>query len=378
MGTSNMISNFFRRRHAVSVIEDEGDNATLSSIQLSSNLPLSLSSEILRWLPTDHDYVAKPTHLSCSGGVWLVYNDIGNNLTYVGNGKKEMKTHDVDDVDARTIIANDLAINLNKVQEKCGRTVIESYALRHVKPGIVIEERFTQPKQQTSLTYNENDIDDNDNFDSFLLKGGMEFKVFTIWGRAWLTVWRPGEDGVKALLHRNGTNLIFDPPTTKKTKKNKYREDKNMKYTISTEQQPTPVATVTKLPKWIDWERVIQIAEKLGQHKDMFRTDIFVGVTATSTSTSTITTTNNNNNNTTTRNHNNNEQRPIIRYVVSETEIHPTPLRGFETIFNEAGRLWLAGYHYATIMNSNNSENNINYLFDVKVIPNNEVPYGFY
>jgi hypothetical protein len=109
----------------------------------------------------------------------------------------------------------------------------------------------------------------------------------------------------------------------------------------------------------------------------MFRTDIFVGVTASSSAAAAT--------------------KPIIRYVVSETEIHPTPLRGYEIIFNEAGRLWLAGYYYNNMnnnanINTNTNNNSVqqqqnvqhnkqkknNKKFNINVIQNNEVPYGFY
>ena len=311
-----------------------------------------LVQELLRSLPTDVDYAAKPTHLSCSGGVWLVHKDKATNTTYVGNGKKKMKAWSANNniksnnkstnSDERKEIAQDLSSNLQKVQEKCGRSVVESYALRHVRPGIVVEERFTQP---TTLNLNENennDIDDNENSDESFLKGGMEFKVFTIWGRAWVTVWRPGTDGVKALFCRNGTNLIFDPPIKK-----------NQKSTASSTSE-----SLSTLPDWLDWNKVISIAEKLGRHKDMFRTDVFVGVSSGRNS------------------------KETIRYVVSETEIHPTPLRGFETVFEEAGRLWLAGYYY---LFSEKKEQRRGYgdqrghvSPNFRVVPNTEVPRSFY
>ena len=202
----------------------------------------------------------------------------------------------------------------------------------------------------------------------------------------------PGVDGVQALLYRNGTNLIYNPPMKqKKQKKDKNKSNSNS--TIPTQQHPSTTLSppiVTKLPKWIDWERVIEIGEKLGRNKDMFRTDIFVGVTASSSSSSSATSAS-------TKSYDNHNKSNIIRYVVSETEIHPTPLRGYEIIFNEAGRLWLAGYYYyyyynnADINNANaNANANINddaqqqqqqqktNKFNIKVIQNNEVPYGFY
>jgi hypothetical protein len=343
-----------------------------------------VAQELLRWLPTDLDYAAKPTHLSCSGGVWLVHNNIGTNTTYVGNGKKKLKAfvaggptttttdkqnnnHSGGIVstsdDPRHQIAEDLSTNLQKVQEKCGRTVLESYALRHVRPGIVVEERFTQPSRSRGIA----GVDDNDN--EALLKGGMEFKVFTIWGRAWLIVWRPGMDGVKALFFRNGTNLVFDPPlknnnkTTKKSTKTTTKGPNKTVGAIETALPETPT-----LPEWIDWDKVISIGETLGRHKDMFRTDIFVGV-ATSTAS--------HNRGGEYASNNNYDQSSQIRYVVSETEIHPTPLRGFETVFEEAGRLWLAGYYLLPRQQQKDS-NSGRSAATLVVVPNTEVPMTFY
>ena len=195
----------------------------------------------------------------------------------------------------------------------------------------------------------------------------------------------PGVDGVQALLYRNGTNLIYNPPMKQK----KQKKDKNKSNSKSSPPPSSPTATpappiVTKLPKWIDWERVIEIGEKLGRNKDMFRTDIFVGVTASSSSATSATSAS-------TKSYDNHNKSNIIRYVVSETEIHPTPLRGYEIIFNEAGRLWLAGYYYYYNANANiidaqhqlhqhqqHQQQQKTNKFNIKVIQNNEVPYGFY
>jgi len=302
---------------------------TTTILPPSTTTTARYAQEIVRWLPTDADYVAKPTHLSCSGGVWLVHPDRHQNMTYVGNGKKVMQPyttnqkkqkknnsnnkkndgtpntehHNEEEEELRTIIAHDLAHNLQKVQEKCGRTVLESYALRHVQPGIVIEERFTQPTRQERLppptgphaavaasatrpsqqpettplpedTQTRGGSTSPGGGASFLL-GGMEFKVFTIWGRAWLTVWRPGKDGVQALLYRNGTNVQFDPPpSTTKKKKTKPEPEPHVAAPEGVESSAAASPVITKLPEWIDWERNITIAETMGRHKDMFRTDI--------------------------------------------------------------------------------------------------------
>ena len=250
---------------------------------------------LLDLLPVGKDYAAKPTHLSCAGGVWLT-KTVGN-TTFIGNGKKPMSENPDFSI---KLIADDLAKQLQKVQKSCGRRVMESLALQNVKPGIVIEERFTSWDGQ----------DD---------RGGMEFKVFTIWGRMWLAVQRPGMDGAVAILHRNGTNLNW--------------EGKN-----------------DPLPDWIDWPRIVDIAERSGANKDMFRTDIFVGLPSS-------------------------REEPkkggeaesslgAVRYVISESEIHPTEyfhVRGTQSIFDEGGRLWLSGYA----------------IGNYQVVPNTEVPPAF-
>ena len=179
---------------------------------------------------------------------------------------------------------------------------MESLALQNVKPGIVVEERFTS-------------WDGKDN------RGGMEFKVFTIWGRMWLAVQRPGMDGAVAILHRNGTNLEWE-------------------------------GTSDPLPDWIDWSKIVEIAERSGANKDMFRTDIFVGIPSSPASSSESSALSQD------------ERRGAVRYVISENEIHPTEyfhVRGTQSIFDEGGRLWLAGYAKG------------NY----RVVPNTEVPPAF-
>jgi hypothetical protein len=349
----------------------------VGAAQSTTSTEAIVAQELLKWLPTDLDYAAKPTHLSCSGGVWLVHNDLQTNTTYVGNGKKKMKAfvqtgdHKKTDggsspFDLRNQITEDLSKNLEKVQEKCGSTVLESYALRHVRPGIVVEERFTQPNGRAAEEGTTHDKNINDDDDEALLKGGMEFKVFTIWGRAWLTVWRPGTDGVKALFFRNGTSLVFEPPVKKNKSKSKTSSSSNPKVAVNTT-TTTLRHEIPPLPEWIDWDRVISIGETLGRHKDMFRTDIFVGVATASNHWSS----------------NSETSSGQVRYVVSETEIHPTPLRGFEAVFEEAGRLWLAGYYLLSKQQQLQQQAPLNKFLArpsaaLSVVPNTEVPRSFY
>ena len=251
---------------------------------------------LLRLLPIGKDYAAKPTHLSCAGGVWLTKN-VGN-TTFIGNGKKQMEENPDFSID---LVAKDLAGQLQIVQESCGKSVKESIALQRVKPGIVVEERFTSWEE------------DAEN------RGGTEFKVFTIWGRMWLAIWRPGMDGATAIIHRNGTNLEW-----------------------AGKSEP--------LSDWIDWQQIVDIAERSGVNKDMFRTDIFVGVPSGSP---------------VLRNGTSKEERlKAVRYVISENEIHPTEYfhyKKMKNIFDEGSRLWLAGY------------TNGNY----RVVHNSEVPTAF-
>lgn len=277
----------FVLKYGEELLNDQSDHSSQEEDQRNA---------LLKMLPIGKDYAAKPTHLSCAGGVWLTKN-VGN-TTFIGNGKKPMKENPEFSID---LIARDLAKQLQKVQKSCGRRVNESLALQNVRPGIVVEERFTS-------------WDGEDD------RGGMEFKVFTIWGKMWLAIQRPGMDGAVAILHRNGTNLQW--------------EGKN-----------------DPLPDWIDWPKIVEIAEKSGANKDMFRTDIFVGVPSSGESPSS-------------RSLSREQRLKAVRYVVSESEIHPTEyfhVRGTKEILDEGGRLWLAGYARG------------NY----RVVPNTEVPFAF-
>lgn len=255
--------------------------------------PKQLQRAIAKYLPPlTVDFAAKPSHLSCAGGVWLT-KTVGK-TTFLGHGKKIFEA--ADNNFSETVIALDLAEQLEKVQEYCGSRVKESLALVNVQPGILVEERFTSPWE------GENE------------KGGIEFKVFTIWGRMWLAIWRPGMDGAQAFLHRDGSNLEWG--------------GKN-----------------EMLPVWIDWPHIVSIAEKLGAHKDMFRTDIFVGIPANSLVLRSS-------------NSSREDRLAAVRYVVNENEIHPTEyyhVKGTNEILEEGARLWLAGYtidRYEVISNS--------------------------
>lgn len=267
--------------------------------------------------PLGVDFAAKPTHLSCSGGVWLTKHEASSNTTYIGNGKQKMKA--VDDRFGLHQVAASLTDSLYTVQELCAGKIPESWALQHVRPGILVDERFT--------SWNDDKSGDDDN------RGGMEFKVFTIWGKAWMIVYRPGYDHVGGFFYPNGTAMNWRPTNN-----------------------GSGGSSSDPVPDWLDWSRLVALGEQLGAHKDMFRTDIFVGIPARKRAQLLADTKNSS------TAPSRQDWENAVEMAVSETEIHPTPY-GKETneVFEEGARLWLAGYrmgHY-------------------RVVPNTEVPADF-
>lgn len=130
------------------------------------------------------DFVAKPTHLSCSGGVWLTKHNVISDTTLISHGTKPFQSEKGFKLRK---IAESLAKELH-VGPQCGRQ-FESWALENVNPGVMIEESFTNI-----------DAGDDD-------RGGMVFKVVTIWGWVWLVQWRPGTSKFRAFLRGDGSTL---------------------------------------------------------------------------------------------------------------------------------------------------------------------------
>jgi hypothetical protein len=95
-------------------------------------------------------------------------------------------------------------------------------------------------------------------------------------------------------------------------------------------------------PTWFDWPHMVEIAQRLGANKDMFRTDIFVGVPAGAAKSG-------------------EERRKAIKYAVSESELHPTTVFTDDILAEEAARLWIAGYKTGIY----------------HIVPNTEVPQEF-
>jgi hypothetical protein len=111
----------------------------------------------------------------------------------------------------------------------------ESWALAQVLPGLVVEERFTS-------------------FDSDQ-KAAIEFKVFVIWGRAYVAYSKRGL-GHTGLFYRNGTAVP------------------------GVDESDDDTMALREVEEWISWDRVVELAESLGRNKDMHRVDIFCGIPA--------------------------------------------------------------------------------------------------
>lgn len=246
---------------------------------------------IYKLIPKNENYVVKPTHKANSAGVYVVKYDESSGITSIGkSGRPLEQVSKRSEEKYRIEIVKSLARDLHE-----DATSHESWALNNAKPGLLIEQRFT--------SWERDDL------------AAVEFKVFTIWGRVHVGYWKRGivHNGV---VYRNGSSVIC--------------EDTKM-----------------SLPGWVDFARVVEIAEKLGAHKDMFRVDVFAGVPAGSPAMRPDAT--------------NDDRLAAVEYVVSEVEIHPTSYFHDEKILEESARLWLAGYK----------------IGNYRIVPNTEVPKEF-
>jgi hypothetical protein len=219
--------------------------------------------------------------------VWLT-KTVGNR-TYIGNGKTAMEENN--DFTTREIV-KDLATSLDKVMTMCGSRP-ESIALQNVKPGIMVDERFTS-------LHGDDD------------RGCMELKVHAIWGRAWMVYWRGGVDGVQRFFNRNCNQLLWEGKST------------------------------LFQSGWIGNESLLLVST-------WERTKICFALTCLSVSLRRSTT-------------------PQEEVLTSSPPCDmlflkqkSTPIRGTERVFDEGGRLWLAGYR----------------IGNYKTIPDSEVPSAF-
>ena len=237
-------------------------------------------------IPKDTSFVAKSSHFSEAKGVIIVecckgdqHQQVGRMLSsaFSGSGYKE-ETFDVAKTDYRAIAAKELAENMGRLDKTS-----EDAQLR-LTPGLVIEERFFTP----------DDLSGKD-------LPAIEFKCFVIWGRFWIAHYRRGPTD-RGYWDRAG-KMVY-----------KKSEGK-----------------ATSLPNFVDWPRVVRIAEDRAKHMDLLRVDIYVGKGSESL------------------------QRPKTRYVLSEVEMEQTSK--FDPALHEEGaRLIIAGYKIGNYRSVKNNE----------------------
>lgn len=119
------------------------------------------------------EYVAKPTHMSCSDGVFVVKE--GWNIY-------PRSPEPVQPAQVAATLANALQ----------GRSSLlgESWALHQVPPGVVVEERISAGGEDTTAA--------------------LEFKTIVIWGAVWAADVRRGTYAVQ-VLGRDGSGLLGEP-----------------------------------------------------------------------------------------------------------------------------------------------------------------------
>lgn len=190
---------------------------------------------ILENLPTEHGFCAKPTHMSMTMGNWLV--DIVPKLATGGVDDKEEVVEENNDAKftKRAMrLTNDEYYDPKECADSLAEglqreaTGIESWALKMVQPGIVIEELFSNHEDRSLPPH--------------------EFCMFVIWGKVYVGQWNEvGDDRyLSGFFYRDGSSA--------------------------------PGCPRSELPAWIPWEELVALAEVMSQHKDMFRVDMFVGV----------------------------------------------------------------------------------------------------
>ena len=189
---------------------------------------------ILENLPTTHGFCAKPTHMSMTLGNWLV--DIepssttesrpSNNSGEARFTKQAMRLA-TSDPDGNRYDPLECADSLAEGLQREAMP-IESWALKQVRPGIVVEELFSNHEDRSLPPH--------------------EFCMFVIWGKFYVGQWNEVGDEryLDGFFYRDG--------------------------------RPAPGCPVDELPEWVPWGELVSIAESLAQHKDMFRVDMFVGV----------------------------------------------------------------------------------------------------
>ena len=253
------------------------------------------SEEILNLIPKNQSYVAKSSHLSGSYGVHVVKYNTKTKKHSILFSRKQGRGADARENFAynETEVAEAILENLHSKSDET-----ESYAIRQVKPGLVIEERFAALGGSDQVP-------------------AVEFNVFTVWGKVLFAHYKTGNSMCLGVFDRDGKVIDYQG---------------------------------AEIPDWVDWPKVIALAETMGAHKDYLRVDIFAGVPADSP----VLELDPNDANART------QQREAVQIVVNEVAFHST-LEIPSIAKNELHRLWLAGYKMGIY----------------KYVPNSEVPPAF-
>jgi hypothetical protein len=232
---------------------------------------------IVSLFPSETDFVAKPSHMSLTQGTCIVSYDTDRNVHLLSTKGTAVSEEE-------HFVPEESAANLAK-HLHLRAAEWESWTLQNVKPGVVIEERYTALHCYECPP--------------------PEFKIFVIWGRMWIAQldFVKGQDRwCGGNFHRNGTIMM--------------KQD---------EEKGNPLDTWLD---WVDFPRIVDMAERLGAHKDMLRVDIFAGVPAGVVKAGAT----------------KEEKLAEVQYVVSEFSFHPTTMFDDDEIIEEGARLWLAGY----------------------------------
>lgn len=182
---------------------------------------------ILANLPTEHGFCAKPTHLSMTLGNWLVDIEPGNDTTLGATFSKQAMKTTSSDPDGKIYDPRACADSLAEGLQREAMS-LESWALKNVRPGIVVEELYSSHEDRSLPPH--------------------EFNMFVVWGKVYAGSWNSvGESRyLDGYFYRDG--------------------------------RPAEGCTFNSLPEWVPWHELVLIAESLAAHKDMFRVDMFVGV----------------------------------------------------------------------------------------------------
>ncbi|KAL7550165.1 hypothetical protein ACHAWF_013411 [Thalassiosira exigua] len=183
-------------------------------------------AEILKHLPMDRGFCAKPSHMAMAMGNWLVDpnpeagDGDDNDVKFTREAKRLTSDERFDPYD----VADSLAEGLQRKG-----AAISSWALRNGEPGVVVEELWSDHTDWTLPP--------------------QEFNMFVVWGKLYVGQW----NFVGAERHFEG---FF------------YRD-----------RSPAPGCPNQRpIPDWVPWDELVELAETLGANKDMLRVDMFVGV----------------------------------------------------------------------------------------------------